>query len=190
MRTRRMTVLLAAIMTGLALAAGAFAAPTTAGNDKAAAGRSVETVELFEQPMDARGRPTGPRVRVSPDEHRPDAAAIAVGGRSRRAFRGSRRRGQERFKPHRAARPSGWRGRAGAPSVRCSGATSRTSTSAGPIRGLRPLRRTHIRAAWIRSGAGPGPRAQRAGSSRGSETAAADTTRSARGSSSRWCSAR
>ncbi len=78
MRTRRMTVLLAALATGLALAAGAFAGPTMAGNDKAAAGRSVDTVELFEQPMDARGRPTGPRVRVSPDEHRPDAAAIAV----------------------------------------------------------------------------------------------------------------
>jgi hypothetical protein len=77
MRNRQKVAWIAAMVTGLALLTAA-AAPATSGDVRLVNGPSIETVELFEQPMDSRGRPTGPRVRVNADEHRPDAVAVAA----------------------------------------------------------------------------------------------------------------
>jgi hypothetical protein len=78
MTRRRRIALAAALVTGLGLAVGpaaAHAALPSASNEGDAA--AVDSIELFEQPMDARGRPTGPRVRVDPAQHQPDARAVA-----------------------------------------------------------------------------------------------------------------
>jgi hypothetical protein len=77
MSNRQKVAWIAAMVTGLALVAAAPAAPVP-GDVRLLTGPAIETVELFEQPMDSRGRPTGPRVRVSADEHRPDAVAVAA----------------------------------------------------------------------------------------------------------------
>jgi len=92
MTGRRKIALAAALTSGLVLMSGlvagaaspavqAAALPASSGEGGATV---VDSIELFEQPMDARGRPTGPRVRVDPAQHQPDAPAIAAAAGPRR----------------------------------------------------------------------------------------------------------
>jgi hypothetical protein len=88
MTSRRWIALTATLAAGLALVAGSSASwaatlPAPGADVGAEDVPTIESVELFEQPMDTQGRPIGPRVRVDPRGHQPDGAAGRAPRRTR-----------------------------------------------------------------------------------------------------------